>query len=75
MSKEKLKKLIAAALMLTAGAVIFTGCGKENVDYNIGNGTATGSDSLAENNSAGSGNAGEHERLSGRGRKPGCSGG
>lgn len=63
MSKEKLKKLIAAALMLTAGAVIFTGCGKENVDYNIGNGTATGSDSMAEKDSAGRGNAGESGEI------------
>lgn len=43
-----LKRGICAAGIITMGIILCSGCDKKKVDYNIGNGTATGSDSLTD---------------------------
>lgn len=65
---SKIKRGIIVAGLVTMGAALCTGCGKDKVDYNVGNGTgsetATGSDSLAEKDaSSGSNTSGESGEL------------
>ena len=54
---SKIKQGLIAAGLVTMGLMLCSGCGKEKVDYNIGNGTATGSDSLAEKDASSGDNA------------------
>ena len=59
---SKIKRGIIVAGLVTMGATLCTGCGKDKVDYNVGNETgsetATGSDSMAEKDTS-SGESGE----------------
>ena len=65
---SKIKRGIIVAGLVTMGAALCTGCGKDKVDYNVENGTgsetATGSDSLVEKDtSSGSNTSGESGEL------------